>query len=440
MRRYRIKEYARVIFYGAWNFYGFKWRSHQDPAKIRKYQEKKIKKLLCYAYHQTRFYRRKYDRAGVSPDDFHILEDLEKFPTVSKDEIINNFPHNFIPEDNKLGGYIESISSGSSGRVVRILHRARDTWPYGLGLFRMFNSQGNYGPLDRVLFIYTSLFPARSVLGLYPTSFISTLNPPPDTKDRILKIKPAFISSYPSHMLEMMGYFSKEDLQQIKIKGIYLGSELSSKVQRKKISDFFQCPVFDEYSSEELGWIACECQHYHHHIWEDISFIEILDGKSEKKIKDGNEGEIVGTNLHNYAVPFIRYRQGDYGVISADAKVCPCGSHFRVLEKFIGRQNDCFILPSGRILSSAYLLDSTYSLLLDTRADINDFCLIQKGKNNIELEIKPGTSYDSNMEQMIKKRLQFLFKEKIKINIKQTDKFYKTASGKRNPIISLVGK
>ncbi len=58
-----------------------------DAVQIRKYKELHISKILHYAYNHCVFYRRKYDAAGISPDDFKVLEDLRKFPVLTKEEI-----------------------------------------------------------------------------------------------------------------------------------------------------------------------------------------------------------------------------------------------------------------------------------------------------------------------------------------------------------------
>ena len=47
----------------------------------------KLKAQLEYAYSHSAFYRQKWESAGVRPEDIRSLEDFEKVPVVTKDEI-----------------------------------------------------------------------------------------------------------------------------------------------------------------------------------------------------------------------------------------------------------------------------------------------------------------------------------------------------------------
>ena len=57
------------------------------------------------------------------------------------------------------------------------------------------------------------------------------------------------------------------------------------------------------------------------HVAENISLVEILDG--DEPCPPGVEGDIVVTNLHAQALPFLRYRVGDRAVLGDGP--CPCG-------------------------------------------------------------------------------------------------------------------
>src|SRR5205085_3749076 len=118
---------------------------------------------------------------------------------------------------------------------------------------------------------------------------------------------------------------------------------------RDYLSSLLNCPVLDEYSSEELTRIAAQCSHKTYHVFEDINYIETLDSDGRST---PNAGTIVGTNLHNFAMPMIRYQQNDLGRL--EEAECACGWKFRRLVNFEGRRNDSFELPSGKILSSGF--------------------------------------------------------------------------------------
>ncbi len=231
-------------------------------------------------------------------------------------------------------------------------------------------------------------------------------------------------------MLQLMSYFKPSDFSTNSLRLISVGSELSTFKQRDVLSKYFNCPVLDEYSSEELGWIATQCPFQTYHLWDDISYIEDTDNTAS---------EIIGTNLHNLAMPFIRYRQGDMATVLPAVK-CKCGRITRSLTNILGRKNDEFLFENGKKLSSAYLLDTVYNILLNVKADIIDFCFIQLDTTHVKFEIIPGPQYNAQIAKMVHARLVQLMPSGVIRMVDSVAKLHKTKSGKRNPIISYVGK
>ncbi len=437
MRKYNLSEkvilFSRILL----NFIKFKRSPHNSISEIEKEQFKKIKKILIYAYNNNQFYREKFDKFGVHPDKINNLEDFRtKVPFTTKDEILANY-EKFIPYDLKYkkDKYLIGKSSGSSGEMLTIYHRPIDTYNYILGRYRIFDMVTNYTPFTKVFYVYTSPFPASSVMGFYPSYFVETLNNIHDTKIKILNVNPDILNIYPSHLIELSKIFQEEETKNLKLKAILVGSELSTQKQRDELSKLFNCKVYDEYSSEELGWVAAQCKYLNYHIFEDLNFIEIVNPDSGQLLENGKVGEIVGTNLCNYSMPFIRYKQGD--LASINYKKCGCGFNFKVLNNLIGRKNDSFVL-NNKVFSSSFLLDLTYNLILKLNLDIIDFCLIQTNKENVIMQIKKGKSFTKSDQKKIINYLSSYFGNNINIEIEVVKELYKTKKGKRNPIISLV--
>lgn len=424
MRKFTPTEYLRVL--GNCALYGpsFLRRPYASRASIERYQCTRLKQLLAHAYANTSLYRTKYDAAGVHPRDLRSLADLQRFPLVTKDELIAYVETDFLRESKSH--YIQSVSSGSSGKVLTVLHEPADTWAYALGRYRILDMNGRYRPWDLTLYIYTSEYPANSVLGAYRSAFISTLTPIKETLQRIYALRPSFLCTYPSHLLELMQHLSREEARGLHLKVISLGSEMSSRTQRETIADFFQTTVLDEFSSEELGWMATECSYGRYHVWEDICHIEV-----------SHDGAIIGTNLHNFVTPCIRYLQNDLAEVGEQIP-CPCGRTFKTIKNIVGRKNDHFTFSNGRVLTPAYLLDSVYAVLLDTPDLVADFCLIQETVSRVTLEILPGKSFADSSQAHIRQLLQSLFPQAVELRVVVTNLLTKTKSGKRNPIISRV--
>jgi phenylacetate-CoA ligase len=210
---------------------------------------------------------------------------------------------------------------------------------------------------------------------------------------------------------------------------------MSTQKERDELADFFGCPVLDEYSSEELTRIAAQCIHKKYHVFEDINYMETVttDGQVTSEA-----GLLVGTNLHNTAMPMIRYQQNDLGHIVSVS--CDCGWRFRELRDLQGRKNDSFIMPSGKVLTSGFLLDATYDFLLDDRTAVRDFCLIQQDANLVVLEIAPGKGWDDSIDAKIKRQFGAFLEEDVTFEIRCVDECTKTKTGKRNPIINMMNR
>ncbi|NBO15982.1 MAG: phenylacetate--CoA ligase, partial [Betaproteobacteria bacterium] len=60
--------------------------------EIAALQLQRLKDTLQRTYAQVPHYRRKFEQAGVHPDDLHTLADLAKFPFTTKADLRENYP------------------------------------------------------------------------------------------------------------------------------------------------------------------------------------------------------------------------------------------------------------------------------------------------------------------------------------------------------------
>jgi phenylacetate-CoA ligase len=352
---------------------------------------------------------------------------------LSKDEVIANYPECLLEEGRRPEDLIVSRSSGSSGKVLDIAYDSRAMVTYILAGRRLYQMLFPYRPWHRQVYIYTSPYPLESLFGLYPLDFVSTLAPVREAVDILVRKRPALLVCYPSHLRQIAELASEQERIAMRLRGVSVNSEMSTQAERDYLAGLFHCPVLDEYSSEELTRIAAQCPHKRYHLFEDINYIETLD--SQLRPTQGS-GTIVGTNLHNFVMPMIRYLQDDRGCL--EEGTCPCGRRFRTLSRFEGRRNDSFVLPSGKTLSSGFLLDATYDFLLTYRTAVRDFCLIQRSRTGISLQIVPGKDWSLEAERGIVRRFESFLEPGVTFRVEVVDICEKTKTGKRNPIINLM--
>jgi len=398
---------------------------HYSPDRMRAWQWDRLTRLVRHAWEHVPFYRDLYRAACFLPEDLRTWDDFHRLPTVTKDQVIANFPDRTLARGYRLDDLVVSRSSGSSGKVLDIAYDSQAMVIYTLAGLRLYDMGFSYRPWHRQLYIYTSPYPLDSLFGLYPLDFLSTLTPIPEIIARLKSGKPDLLVCYPSHLKQIDQQLTDADLAKISLRGISVNSEMSTQAERDYLAKRFRCPVLDEYSSEELTRIAAQCRCGAYHIFEDINYLESRP-----------DGVLLGTNLHNYAMPMIRYEQNDLGRI--EEKSCACGWRFRHLTGLQGRKNDSFILPSGLVISSGFLLDATYEILLTHRTAVRDFCLVQQARERVILEIVPGEGWTTAIAEAIDRRFATFFESGVAFAITPVEVCSKTKSGKRNPIISRV--
>ena len=76
--------------------------------ELRALQLERLRESVRNAYENVPLYRERFDEAGVTPDDLHSLEDLEKFPFVVKQDMRDNYPFGmFARENGEVAGLVE---------------------------------------------------------------------------------------------------------------------------------------------------------------------------------------------------------------------------------------------------------------------------------------------------------------------------------------------
>jgi phenylacetate-CoA ligase len=152
---------------------------------------------------------------------------------------------------------------------------------------------------------------------------------------------------------------------------------------RRQITKAFKAPVFEAYTSREFGVIAWECKETGElHTSDDSVIVEVLkDGRPGAK---GERGEVVGTSLHSFAMPFIRYSLGD--IVTKGSETCRCGQPFSAIRGIQGRMIDYFPLPGGRMIHPYEIVLA----LLQEAPWIRQYQLIQEREDRIALRVVPS--------------------------------------------------
>ena len=399
-------------------------REHLDAFALRRSRE-----MAVHAARDVPIYAELYRDAGVDPSGISSWADLRHLPLMDKPTIIAGYPDRSIAQGADLDGCLLSTSSGSSGRMMTIPHRADRFWPYLLSGQRMLRwaAGGRYPFWWRQAYVYTTEYPLLRVPGLYPLRFIPTASEPRAILAELERYRPQLLHTYPSVLRDLVA-LAPGRMRDLGLQGVSVGSELSTQEERDGWQEVLGCRVRDEYSSEELGRIASQCPDGRYHLHEDVVYVEILDEDGRPTV---GTGEVVGTELHNRTMPFVRYRQGDLARIVDER--CSCGRATRLLVDLAGRSNDGFVLTDGRRLAPGFLLDACYRALIAAGEGVaTAYRFVQVNPARAEFELVPGLQYDPAVIGAIAQSLgEELTGSGVEVTVRAVDAIERPVGGKR---------
>lgn len=387
-----------------------------------------LKRIVKFSYENVKFYHKKFKELNLLPEDIKSIEDLSKLPIIDK-KIINIHYNEFFPNNLKNIKYIKRSTGGTTGTpfIYRVTNYER--YIGGALAYRRWE-HANYNLGDELLIIGgSSILPDKNTYlkqlitriirnAFYLDSFNLSDYYLKNEIEKIIQFRPKFIYGYPS-AIEFFGKWLYNNGYSLnEIKGIVTTSETLFKPIRRNIEKYYGISVFDNYGLNDGGVSAGECKEKKgFHIDTERSILEVVDKKNKHVI--GKEGEIIATSLFNYAMPFIRYRTGDAGVLSSKEDSCECKINLPILETIKGRTVDNLLTPEGNYVHGwffLYIFWNYYKGILAYKIEQNN-----KDEINIYIVPEKGLNYKKTIKKIefaVKKRvpswgLNFIITEKI---------------------------
>ncbi|MDF2664991.1 MAG: coenzyme synthetase [Microbacterium sp.] len=318
--------------------------------RLRALQLERLQGTVRHAYENVALYRRKFDEAGVGPDDIRSLDDIRLLPFTTKADLRETYPFGMFAVPMSDVRRIHA-SSGTTGRPTVVGYTAGDLdrWAdlvarslsaagiragdrvhnaYGYGLFT--GGLGAHAGIER---LGATVIPMSGGQTARQAQLIQDFEP-----DAIL-CTPSYLLTI-ADALEAAGV----DPRSTSLRVAVLGAEPWTNEMRREIERRLDLVAVDIYGlSEVMGpGVASESALTKDgpHIWEDHFLPETIDGETGEPVADGELGELVFTSLTKEAFPVIRYRTRDL------TRLQP-GTAFpamRRIEKITGRNDDMIIL------------------------------------------------------------------------------------------------
>ena len=330
-------------------------REDLDPIEIASRDEiaalqlDRMKWSLKHAYENVPFYRRKFDAAGVHPDDLKQLSDLSKFPFTVKQDLRDNYPFGLFAVPRERIARIHG-SSGTTGKPTVVGYTAKDIDTWATCVARSMRASGTRpGDVVHVAYGY-GLFTGGLGAHYGAEKLGCTVVPVSGgmTQRQVTLIedfRASTIMVTPSYMLSILDEYRARgmDPRQSPLQVGIFGAEPWTNAMRQEIEQAFDMHAVDIYGlSEVMGpGVANECVETKDglHIWEDHFYPEIIDPVTGEVLPDGSQGELVFTSLTKEAFPIVRYRTRDLTRLLAGT-----ARSMRRMEKITGRSDDMMIL------------------------------------------------------------------------------------------------
>ncbi|UDM50836.1 phenylacetate--CoA ligase PaaK [Cupriavidus sp. MP-37] len=326
--------------------------------ELQALQLERLKWSLHHAYANSPVYRRKFDEAGVHPDQLQSLADLARFPFTSKQDLRDNYPFGMfaVPQDRVARIH---ASSGTTGKPTVVGYTLQDIDNWATVMARSIRASGaRRGDKVHISYGY-GLFTGG--LGAHYGVEKAGLTAIPfgggQTERQVQLIqdfKPEVIMVTPSYMLAIADEFERQGIDPASTSlrvGIF-GAEPWTPEMRLAIEKRMGISAVDIYGlSEVMGpGVANECAETKDGptIWEDHFYPEIIDPDTGAVLPDGEFGELVFTSLTKEAMPVVRYRTRDLTrLLPGTARAA-----FRRMEKVTGRTDDMMIVRGVNVFPS----------------------------------------------------------------------------------------
>ena len=322
-----------------------------DRDELREIQSIRLKKTVDYVYHNTPFYRKKFQEIGLLPGDIKGIEDISKLPFTDKLDLRDNYPFGLAAVPMSQIVRIHA-SSGTTGKSVVVLYTRKDlaTWTesisraftaygcdktdifqvaYGYGLFT-----GGLGAHDGATNIGASVIPISSGNTQKQITLMH------DFGTSTLCCTPSYALFLAEEMKES-GYPRGE----FNLKRGAFGAEPWTEHMRKELEDNLGIKAYDIYGLSEIAGpgVGYECEFQHGtHLNEDYYYPEIVDPKTSEPLPEGQLGELCFTHLTKEGMPLLRYRTHDLTALHYDK--CSCGRTFVRMDRILGRCDDMLII------------------------------------------------------------------------------------------------
>ena len=384
-------------------------------SQMNDYSFKKAKEIVEYSFLNCEFYNNKYKNVGYENGDLKSWKDFEKLPILTKDDLREAINDKSIFSNQSNFKLIKTSTSGSTGVPLTLYFdhiglkkRSENLWRvsklfgigYGKSVVQLWRKKKQ--TLSQLFQQKIGSSLTIPVLDVENAAYNSLSENDLDIIiEKILNFDAKIITGYVSALDSIATRILQKKIKINSLNHIITAAEALDETTWSKFERTYGCAVHNFYGGTEVPCLALNIDANHEmSTFDDYHRLEVVNEKT--CLEERNEiGKILVTDYFMKAMPLIRYENGDLGQLSASN----IANHpFRYLNKILGRINDKFYLPNGKIIYS-----HIWHIYFREINDIKRFKVIQTAPNNINIFLE--TNNIENLNSQIKE---------LKMNVKKS--------------------
>jgi phenylacetate-CoA ligase len=308
----------------------------------KKYHDERLQEQVHYAYNHSIAMRHKLESVGAKPTEIQSVEDLERIPITTKDDLLK-LQKEYPPWGGLLGVPLEKL-----GRIFMSPGPIYDPQPFFNEYYDNLQAAFHcFGFRETNLVVNTwnyHMMPAAHLFDAALRRMGCTVIPmgPGNTNLQVQVLSELPVrgwigtAGFLVSILERAEELGHNVQQRFSIDAIFAGAEMGGGAIRELLKEKYGFVAFDMYALAEVGAVGYECHKQNGLHLSDL-IVEIVDPASGKHVGPGEVGQVVVTNFDK-TYPLVRFGTGDLSVLNEED--CPCGRTTARLSRIIGRVGD----------------------------------------------------------------------------------------------------
>jgi phenylacetate-CoA ligase len=400
------------------------------PERLRELQARQLGVLLRHAASHVPYYR---DKWGGAPG----VESFAELPLLARRDLQDSYDRlkaDRIPAEHGAAGEVRT--SGSTGAPVRVLNTQLSELFWNALTLRdhLWHRRDLSGKLAAIRHAVTDARAAawgKATDGVAHTGSAVGLGIQTDVDSQAAWLEresPDYLLTFPSNAAELARTCLRKGIALSALKEVRTMGEALDPATRDFCREAWNAPVTDLYSAEEVGYIALQCPvHEHYHVQSEHALVEVLDERGEP-CRPGTTGRVVVTDLHNFAMPLIRYELGDLAEVGPP---CPCGRSLPVLSRILGRVRNMLVAANGKRYFPTFGTRSMPGLEV-----LRQHQFVQKSFCLVEGRLVTAAPFSAEQERALREHVLSRLPTGFDVRFVYVDSIPRSASGKFEDFVS----